>query len=143
MNHLIHMGERIVHLLKSLEDQSEISEKEKYDSYSSDSKPGVPKITKVHKTLEDGTPSFRPILLAKETPTYNLSKFWDPFLKPQTRNSYAIKDTFSFSKEVLEFDPSIFITSFHIKSIFTRILLIKTFNFCGQNLYRNQTMLEA
>ena len=129
------MGERIAHLLKSLEDQSEISEKEKYDSYSSDSKPGVPKITKVHKTLKDGIPSFRPILLAKETPTYNLYKFWDRFLKPRTRNSYAIKNTFSFSKEVLEFDPS--------KSIFTRILLIKTLNFCGQNLYRNQTMLET
>ena len=52
------MEERITHLLKSLQDQGEISEKEKDDLYTADSKLGVPKIAKVHKTLEDGTPSF-------------------------------------------------------------------------------------
>ena len=41
LNHLIHMEERIIHLLKSLEDQGEISEKERNDLYSSGSKPGI------------------------------------------------------------------------------------------------------
>ena len=41
LNHLIHMQERIIRLLKSLEDQSEISEKERNDLYSSGSKPGI------------------------------------------------------------------------------------------------------
>ena len=41
LNHLIHMEERIIRLLKSLEGQGEISEKEKNDLYASGSKPGV------------------------------------------------------------------------------------------------------
>ena len=41
LNHLIHMEERIIRLLKSLEDQGEISEKERNDLYSSGSKPGI------------------------------------------------------------------------------------------------------
>ena len=53
------MEERIIRLLKSLEDQGEISEKEKCNLYASGSKPGVlygP--AKIHKALEDGIPSF-------------------------------------------------------------------------------------
>ena len=41
LNHLIHMEERIIRLLKSLEDQGEISEKERNDLYPSGSKPGI------------------------------------------------------------------------------------------------------
>ena len=40
LNHLIHMGERIIRLLKSLEDHGEISEKEKKDLYPSGSQAG-------------------------------------------------------------------------------------------------------
>ena len=59
LNHLIHMEERIIRLLKSLEDQGEISEKERNDLYSSGSKPGVLYgLAKIHKTLEYGTLSF-------------------------------------------------------------------------------------
>ena len=64
------MEERIIHLLKSLEDQSEISGKEKNDLYLSDSKPGVLyRPTKIGKVLEDGIPSFHPFLSAIATPT--------------------------------------------------------------------------
>ena len=38
LNHLIHMEERIIRLLKSLEKQGEISEKERNDLYPSGSK---------------------------------------------------------------------------------------------------------
>ena len=41
LNYLIHMEERIIHFLKSLEDQGEISEKGRNDLYPSGSKPGV------------------------------------------------------------------------------------------------------
>ena len=46
LNHLIHMEERIICLLKSLEDQGEVSEKERNDLYPSGSKPGVLKSIK-------------------------------------------------------------------------------------------------
>ena len=39
LNHLIHIEERIIRLLKSLKDQGEISEKEKNDLYPSGSQP--------------------------------------------------------------------------------------------------------
>ena len=42
LNHLIHIEEQIMHLLKSLEDQHELSEKpKKINLYPSGSKPGV------------------------------------------------------------------------------------------------------
>ena len=50
---------RIILLLKSLQDQGEISEKEKKDLYLSGSQPGVLYgLAKIHKALEDGIPSF-------------------------------------------------------------------------------------
>ena len=74
LNQLIHMKGPIICLLKSLEDQGETSEKEKNDLYPSGSKPGVLYgLPKIHKTLQDGIPSFRPILSAIGTPTYKLA----------------------------------------------------------------------
>ena len=56
------------------EDQDEISEKEKKDLYLSGSQLGVLYgLAKIHKALEDGIPSFRPILSAIGTPTYKLN----------------------------------------------------------------------
>ena len=63
VDHIIHMEERIIDLLKSLKNQNKISEK-KYNLYPSDSKPGLGKI---HKSLEDGIPTFRPILSATQS----------------------------------------------------------------------------
>ena len=87
LNHLIHMEEGIIRLLKSLEDQGKISEKEKNDLHASGSKPGVLHgLAKIHKALEDVIPSFRPILSAIGTPTYKLAKFCDQLLKPLPNN---------------------------------------------------------
>ena len=142
MDHLIHTGERLVRLLKSLEDQGEISEKEKNDLYPSDSKPGAMcGLSKIHKAREDGIPSFRPILSAIRTPIYKLAKFCDQSLKPLSSNEYTIKDSFSFAKEVLEFDTSPFTASIGIKSLFTNIPLTETLNLCVQDLYRIKIML--
>ena len=122
LNRLIHMEERIIRLLKGLEDQNEISENEKNDLYPSLSISGVLYgLAKIHKALEDGIPSFRPILSAIGTPTYKLAKFCDQLLKPVTNNEYTLKDSFPFAKEVLEFDTSLFMVSFDIKSLFTNI----------------------
>ena len=55
-----------------------ISEKEKNDLYPLRSKPGVLYgLAKIHKALENGMPSFRPILSAIGTATYKLAKFYD------------------------------------------------------------------
>ena len=91
-------------------------------------------LAKIHKALEDGVPSFRPILSAIETPTYKLATFCDQLLKPLTNNDYTIKDSFSFAKKVLEFNASLFMASLDIKSLFTNIPLTETLNLCVQNL---------
>ena len=89
-------------------------------------------LAKIHKALEDEISSFHPIVSAIGTPTYKLAKFCDQLLKPLTNNEYTIKDSFSFAKEVLEFDASLFMASFDIKPLFTNITLTKTLN-----IYRN------
>ena len=76
LNHLIYMESGIICFLKGLENQGEISEKEKNDLYPSGFKPGVLYgFAKIYKALEDETPSFGPILPAIGTATYNLAKF--------------------------------------------------------------------
>ena len=86
------------------------------DSYPSGSQPSVLYgLAKIHKVLEDGIPSFRPILSAIGTPTYKLAKFCEQLLKPLINNEYKIKTSFSFAKEVLEFHASLFMASFDIK----------------------------
>ena len=98
----MHMEEGIICLLKSLGNQGEINEKEKNDLYTSSFKSGVlHELATIHKALEDGLPSFCKILSAIGTSTYKLAKFCDQLLKPLTSNKYAIKDSFSFAKEVL------------------------------------------
>ena len=49
-----------------------------------------------------------------------------------------MKGSFSFVKEVLEFDASLFMASFDKKSLFTNIPLTEMLNLCVQNLYKNQ-----
>ena len=139
LNHLIQMEERIIRLLRSLEDQGKISEKETIDLCPPGSKSGVLYgLAKIHKALEDGTPAFRQILLAIKTSTYNLAKFCNQLLKLLRGNDYTIKDSFSVANEVLDFYASCFMESFDIKSLFSNIPLTEKLNLCVQNLYRSQ-----
>ena len=143
LNHIIHMEQRIIDILKSLKNQNEISEKNYDTLYSSGSKPGILyRLGKIHKALEDGIPTFRPILSAIGTPTFKLAKLSDKLLKPIATNEYAMKDSFSFAKEVKEFDPNLIMASFDVKSLFTNISLTETIGLCAENLYRNQTHTE-
>ena len=100
-------------------------------------------LAKIYKALEDGTPSFHQILSAIGASTYNLAKFCDQLLKPLTSNDYTINDSFSFIKEVLNFNASCFMASFDIKSLFTNIPVTESLDLCVQNLYRNQVHVLA
>ena len=53
------------------------------------------------------------------TLTYKLTKFCDKLLKTVTTNKYS----FSFAKEVEEFDPNLVIVNFDVKSLFAIISL--------------------
>ena len=70
LNHLIHMENKIVELLKRLKEKQEISDKVYRELYPAGSKPGILcGLCKIHKSIVDGVPPFRPILSAIGTPT--------------------------------------------------------------------------
>ena len=96
------------------------------------------KISKSSKvTGLDRIPTFRPILHAIGTSSYKLGKFCDKLLKPITTQEYTIKCSFSFAKEVEEFDPNLVMANFDVKSLFTKIPLTETISLCVENFYRN------
>ena len=119
-------------------------QKKNYDNlYPSGSDPGIPYgLDKIHKALEDGIPTFCPILSAIGIPTYKLAKFCDKLLKPITTHEYTTEYSFSFAKEIEEFDSNLIMASFDVKSLFTNIPLTETIGLCVENLYRNQTHID-
>ena len=74
-------------------------------------------------------------MFAIGTPTYE-HKFLITIL---TTNKYTIKDSFTFTEELQNFDPKILIASFNIASPFTNIHLQETIDLCMENLSNNST----
>ena len=52
-------------------------------------------------------PPFWPILSALKTRTYNLAKFLVSILNPITKNEYTVKDSFQFTEEICDQDPTL------------------------------------
>ena len=97
-------------------------------------------LDKIQKALENGIPTFRPILSAIGKPTYKLAKFCDKLLKPITTNEYTIKALFSFAKEI---DHNLIMVSFNVESRFSNIHLPETISLCIKKLYRNHTHIDS
>ena len=137
--YIICMEERYIHLLKSLKIQNQFLE-DNYDNfYPSGSKPGILYwLDKIRKVLEEGITTFCPFFSAIAPPTYKLAKICDKLLKLITTNKYTLKDSFSFAKEVEEFDPNFVLASFDVKPLFTNIPLIEIVVLCVENPCRNQ-----
>ena len=98
---------------------------------------------KVHKQQVDGCPTFLPILLALQTPTWNLAKFLVPILNPFTKNKYTVKDSFQFAEEICEQDPTLSIGSLDVDSLFTNISLDETVDICVNQLFENTDTIEC
>lgn len=60
-----------------------------------------------------------------------------PFLSDLTTNAFTIKNSTSFAKEILQFDPSKILVSFDVSSLFTNIPLVETTNFILGRLFQN------
>ena len=91
-------------------------------------------LIKVHKQLINNCPPFRPILSAIGTLTYNIARFLVPILKPLTTNDYTLKDTFEFSRDILNQNPKLFMASLDVDSLFTNIPLDETINIIIEKL---------
>ena len=85
---------------------------------------------KVHQTVINNTPKFRPILSAINTPTYSLAKFLNPILSPLINNEFAVKSSFDFAEEVVNYNHNLSMASPVVESLFTNILLEGTIKNC-------------
>ena len=143
LNHLIHIENRVTDVRRNLRDNKETYSDQYKDLSPSGSRPGIMYgLAKVHKIVTDGLPSFRPILSATSTPTYNLAKFLVPILVPLTTNEYSIKDSFTFPEELQSFDSKLVMVSFDIESLFTSIHLQETIDLCVENLFQDRTHVD-
>ena len=77
--------------------------------------------TKVHKTVINNTPQFRPILSAINTPVDKLAKYLVLNLPTLPVNDYTVKDSFTFAKEIINFDHNLFMASLDVESLYTNI----------------------
>ena len=80
---------------------------------------------KVRKTVINNIPQFRPILSAINTPVYNLL----------TVNHYTVKISFTFGKEVINFDHNLFMASLDVESLFTNIHVDETIKNAVDDLF--------
>ena len=102
-------------LIKKLKEKNQILDKKYKDLHPVGSRPGILcGHAKIHKPIKDGVPPFCPILSGIGTPTYKIAKFFESLLAPLTSNEYTIKDSFSFSEELLTFDSNLVMASFDI-----------------------------
>ena len=144
LNHIVHMENRIIDVLKKLKKKKIISEKKYEDLYPVGSRPGILCCrAQIHKPINDGVPSFRPILPAIRTPTYKLSEFFVPLLTPLTLNGCTTKDSFSFVAELSNSDSNLVMASFNVESLFTNIPLQETIDLCVDLLFNDKPNIDG
>ena len=66
-----------------------------------------------------------------------------PIWSPLTVNDYTVKDSFTFAKEVINFDPNLFMASLDVESLFTNIPIDETIknavdDLFSSNMYRGK-----
>ena len=88
------------------------------------SRPGIMYgLPKIHKK---GAP-MRPILSMSGSFNYNLSRYLVPLLSPLGVNEYCVRDSFSFVKEISEFENKDYVmASFDVKSLFSNVPVKET-----------------
>ena len=138
LNFLINSEKKLKDIIKPLY-QKKCFTKREYDSiYPTGSRPGILySIIGAHKPIIDSCPSFRLILSAIATPTYNLAKFLVPILLALTVNEFTVHDSFSFEEEVVNFDANCIMASLDVESLLTNIPLDETTENCINDLFAN------
>ena len=136
LNFLLKSKKKVIDLIKCLQNEGKISEKEYRLIYLRGYRQGIlyggPK---VHKPVIINCPKFRPILSTIGTPTYKLAKFLVPILSPLTSNEFSVHDSFSYADEVSSFCPHHFMASLDVESLFTNIPLNEVIDICIDDLF--------
>ena len=138
-NYLVDKEKEINKLLNDLCEREIFSKQESENLKPFGSQPGILYgLCKVHKAVTEGIPPFRPILSAINTPSYRLAKFFVPLLSEFTKNEFVVKDSFSFSTDVRNQNPDLFMTSFDIDSLFTNLPLDETIDICITKVFKRK-----
>ena len=136
LNFPLKSEKKVIVVIRRLENEVKISEKEYELIYPRGSRPGIlcgsPKI---HKPVISNCPIFRPILSTIGTLTYKLAKFLVPILSPLTSNGFSVHDSFSFADEVSSFCPDQFMFSLDVESFFTNIPLNEVIDICINDFF--------
>ena len=85
----------------------------------------------------DNTAKFQPILSAVNTPVYELSQLLVSILSPLIVIHYTVKYSFTFAKEVINFDHNIFMGSLGVESLFTNLPVDETIKNADGDLFSN------
>ena len=102
INYIINAENRLREFYKQMLNSRIFDEPTYKKRYPSGSRPGVLYgLHKVHKPCVNGVTRFRPILSAISTPTYALANFLVPLLTSLTINDYTVKDSFTFSDDLI------------------------------------------
>ena len=88
------------------------------------------------KTHKMGVP-LRPIVSCVGTYSYNLAQYLVELLQPFSHNSFTVKDSFAFAKEVTTCSRFPFMASFDVTSLFTCVPLEEVINICLDKLFAN------
>ena len=116
LNFLLKSEKKVIDLIKRLENEGKISEKEYELIYSRGSRPGILYGSpKVHKPVINNCPKFCPILSTIGTPTYKLAKFLVPILSPLTSNEFSVHVS-----HLMNFR---YMTHFHLQTKFPAFVL--------------------
>ena len=128
-------------LLKRLKSDNCVTEKTYNELYPTGTRIsilyGLPKI---HKS----SVPFRPILFCINHYSYEIARFFIPFLTPISMSSFVIKDSFSFVQELLNADVNtnnVFMASFDVASLFTNIPVDETIDIISNHLFANSIYL--
>ena len=70
-------------------------------------------------------------------PVYKLAQFLISFLSRLAVNDYTVKVSFSFAKEVINFDHNLSMASLVVESLFTNIPIIETITNAVDDLFSN------
>ena len=117
LNFLLKSEKKVIDLIKRLENEGKISEKEYELIYPRGSKPGVLYGSpKDHKPVINNGPKLVPIL------------------SPFTSNEFSIHDSFSFPDKVSSFCSDHFMASLDIESLLTNIPLNEVIDICIDDL---------
>ena len=115
-------------MIKRLEKEGKISEKEYELIYARGSRPGIlygsPKF---HKPVITNCPKFRPILSTMEhlVPIFSLL----------TSNEFSVHDLFSFADEVSSFSRDHLMASLGVERLFTNVALNEVIDICIDDLF--------